>query len=86
METHGLNPKAVEAMNEVDLNISTQTSDIIDSELLNNADFVVKLCGYAVDKCPMTPPHVKREHWGFYDPAKAQGSDDEKWGSIPKGS
>ncbi|TDL69157.1 hypothetical protein E2R58_08190 [Paenibacillus amylolyticus] len=59
-------------MNEVNLDISTQTSDIIDSELLNNADFVVTLCGDAADKCPMTPPHVKRDHWGFDDPAKAQ--------------
>ena len=27
----------------------------------------------------MTPPHVKRDHWGFDDPAKAQGTDEEKW-------
>ena len=27
----------------------------------------------------MTPPHVRREHWGFDDPAKAQGTDEEKW-------
>ena len=23
--------------------------------------------------------HVKREHWGFDDPAKAEGTDEEKW-------
>ena len=23
--------------------------------------------------------HVKRVHWGFDDPAKAQGTDEEKW-------
>ena len=28
----------------------------------------------------MTPPHVQREHWGFEDPAKAQGTEQEKWG------
>ena len=79
IEAHGLNPKAVEAMNEVGIDISSQTSDIIDSELLNSADFVVTLCGDAADKCPMTPPQVKREHWGFDDPAKAQGTEEEKW-------
>lgn len=26
---------------------------------------VVKLCGDAADKCPITPPHVKGEHWGL---------------------
>lgn len=59
--------------------ISSQTSDIIDPQLLNNVDFVVTLCGDAADKCPMTPPHVHREHWGFDDPAKAEGTDEEKW-------
>src|SRR5690554_5663844 len=79
IEAHGLNPNAVKAMNEVDIDISNQTSDIIDLDILNNADFVVTLCGDAADKCPMTPPHVKRDHWGFIDPAKAQGTEEEKW-------
>jgi arsenate reductase (thioredoxin) len=79
IEAHGLNPKAVQAMDEVGIDISTQTSDVIDTEILNNADFVVTLCGDAADKCPMTPPHVKRDHWGFTDPAKAEGSEEEKW-------
>jgi len=79
IEAHGLNPKAVKAMNEVGIDISRQTSSLIDQELLNNADFVVTLCGDAADKCPVTPPRVKREHWGFDDPAKAQGTDEEKW-------
>ena len=84
IEAHGLNPKAVKAMNEIGIDISTQTSDIINTEILNNADFVVTLCGDAVDKCPMTPPHVKRDHWGFDDPAKAEGTDAEKWGIFQR--
>jgi len=79
IEAHGLNPNAVKAMNESGIDITTQTSDKIDMELLNNADFVVTLCGDANDKCPMTPPHVKRDHWGFDDPAKAEGTEEEKW-------
>nr|2IPA_B Chain B, Protein arsC [Bacillus subtilis] len=79
IEAHGLNPNAVKAMKEVGIDISNQTSDIIDSDILNNADLVVTLSGDAADKCPMTPPHVKREHWGFDDPARAQGTEEEKW-------
>lgn len=79
IEAHGLNPNAVKAMNEVDIDISNQTSDIINPNLLNSADLVVTLCGDAADKCPVTPPHVRREHWGFDDPAKAKGTDEEKW-------
>ncbi|MET1029401.1 arsenate reductase (thioredoxin) [Domibacillus tundrae] len=79
IEAHGLNPNAVKAMNEVGIDISNQTSDIIDSDILNNATFAVTLCGDAADKCPVTPPSVRREHWGFDDPAKAQGTEEEKW-------
>ncbi|UOQ84142.1 arsenate reductase (thioredoxin) [Gracilibacillus salinarum] len=79
IEAHGLNPNAVKAMNEVGIDISDQKSDIIDSELLNNATLAVTLCGDAADKCPITPTSVKREHWGFDDPAKAEGTEEEKW-------
>lgn len=77
IETHGLNPRAVAAMKEVGVDISQHTSDLIDSNLLNRADYVITLCGDANDKCPVTPPHVNRLHWGFEDPAKAKGTEAE---------
>ncbi|MGC4379134.1 arsenate reductase (thioredoxin) [Fictibacillus sp. Mic-4] len=79
IEAHGLNPNAVKAMKEKGIDILNQTSDRIDAELLNKADFVITLCGDANEKCPMTPPQVKRAHWGFDDPAKAEGTEEEKW-------
>lgn len=36
----------------------------------------------AADKCPITPSKVKRVHWGFNDPAKAQGTEEEKWATF----
>lgn len=79
IEAHGLNPNAIKAMAEAGIDISNQTSDIIDSEVLKNAALAVTLCGDAKDKCPVTPPTVKREHWGFDDPARAEGTEEEKW-------
>ena len=79
IEAHGLNPNAVKAMEEVEIDISNQESELIDDEFLNNSTLAVTLCGDAADRCPMTPPHVRREHWGFDDPAKAEGTDEEKW-------
>lgn len=79
LEAHGLNPNAVKAMHEVNIDITSHTSNIIDSNILNTATLVVTLCGHADDHCPLTPPHVKREHWGFDDPAKASGTEEEKW-------
>lgn len=77
IETHGLNPRAVATMKEAGIDISDQTSDLIDPEILNKADYVITLCGDANDKCPVTPPHVRRLHWGFEDPAKATGTEEE---------
>lgn len=79
IEAHGLNPNAVKAMKEVGIDISGQKSKLIDPELLNHAWLVLTLCGDAEERCPMTPPHVRREHWGFDDPAKAEGTEEEKW-------
>lgn len=79
IETHGVNPNAIKAMNEVGIDISHHTSDLINQDILNKATLVVTLCGDAADKCTMTPPGVRREHWGFEDPAKATGTEEEKW-------
>lgn len=69
IEAHGVNPLAIKAMKEVDIDITNQTSDKIDPEILERADLVVTLCGHANDVCPTTPSHKQREHWGFDDPA-----------------
>jgi arsenate reductase len=72
-------------MREVGVDISRYESKLIDMSLLNRADFVITLCGDANDKCPMTPPHVTRLHWGFEDPAKATGTEEEiqaKFGKV----
>ncbi|SFM06533.1 arsenate reductase (thioredoxin) [Salibacterium qingdaonense] len=79
IEAHGVNPKAVEVMKETGIDMSEHSSDKIDMELLQHADMVVTLCGHANDVCPAVPPHVKREHWGFDDPAHAEGTEEEKW-------
>lgn len=79
IEAHGVNPKAIAAMKEIGIDISHHTSDVIDAELLQRADLVVTLCGHANDVCPVTPKDKKRVHWGFDDPAKAEGTEEEKW-------
>ncbi|WP_367295978.1 arsenate reductase (thioredoxin) [Levilactobacillus yonginensis] len=77
VEQHGLNPLAVKVMAERDIDISQQQSKLIDSQYLNQSDIVVTLCGDARDRCPVTPPTVKKLHWPLPDPAQATGSDEE---------
>lgn len=77
LEAHGLNPRAVEVMKEIGIDISGNTSDLIDPELLQTMDYVITLCSHAEDHCPLIPPSVKRLHWGLDDPAKAVGTEAE---------
>lgn len=74
IEAHGVNPNAIKAMKEVDIDITDQKSDIIERDILDKADLVVTFCGHANDVCPTTPPHVKRVHWGFDNPAGQEWS------------
>jgi len=78
IEAHGVNPLAIKSMAEIDIDISHNVSNIIDPEYLQECDLVVTLCGDAKDRCPMTPPSVKKMHWPLEDPAQATGTDDEK--------
>lgn len=78
VETHGLNPNAVRVMKEDNIDISTQQSKLIDTKYLNHADLVITLCGDAKDRCPVTPPTVKKLHVPFTDPAQATGTSEEQ--------
>lgn len=64
----GVSPWAVKAMAEEGIDISRQTSDPIDPELLARMDLVVTLCGNAAALCPATPPGISRIHWPVDDP------------------
>lgn len=77
IETHGLNPKAVATMKEAGIDITTQTSDLIDPDFFQQADFIVTLCGDAADNCPIIPTTTQYEHWDLSDPGKATGTDQE---------
>ncbi|WP_207671359.1 arsenate reductase (thioredoxin) [Paenibacillus cymbidii] len=78
LEAHGLNPRAVQVMQEAGIDISRNTSDVIDPEILKEADFIITLCGHANDNCPIVRnDKAERWHWGFDDPAKAIGTEEE---------
>jgi arsenate reductase (thioredoxin) len=78
LQAHGLNPRAVQVMKEAGVDISSHTSDVIDPEVLNRADYVITLCGHADEHCPViSNKNVTKWHWGFDDPAKATGTEEE---------
>ncbi len=62
-----LNPLAVEAMGELDIDISAQRSKSVDALDAARFDLVVTLC--ADEVCPILPGQVQRLHWPIADPA-----------------
>jgi len=77
IEAHGKNPRAIEVMREVGVDISTQESTRLTDTMLESADILVTVCGHAAEHCPVVPAGVRKEHWPLEDPAKATGTEDE---------
>ncbi|HCN83823.1 MAG TPA: protein tyrosine phosphatase [Sphingobacteriaceae bacterium] len=77
IETHGLNPKAIQVMAEDHIDISSHTSNNIDEYLSIPFDDVITVCDNARENCPFFPTKAKRFHQNFPDPAKVTGSDEE---------
>jgi arsenate reductase len=77
IETHGVNPKAVQAMAEDHRDISGHTSNHVDEYINVPFDYVITVCDNANEACPHFPGDVKRFHHNFPDPAKARGTEEE---------
>ncbi len=77
IEVHGKNPRAIVAMGEAGIDISSQESTQVDDGMLQAADLVVTVCGHADEHCPVLPPDTRKEHWPLDDPASATGDEAE---------
>lgn len=78
-----LNPKAVEVMKEVGIDITHHTSDPVDKYLNEDWDYIITVCGGANENCPVFPGKVNhRLHIGFEDPSDAIGSEEYIWGEF----
>ncbi len=85
IETHGVNPKAVEIMKRDGIDISGHTSNHIDEYADINFDFVITVCDNARESCPYFPSNAIKLHHNFPDPAKARGSEEqimEQFGKV----
>jgi len=76
-EPHGLNPKAIQVMDEIGVDISQNSSEHVSKYDAQNFDYVITLCGDAEEKCPMAFGGGKRLHIGFDDPSKETGAEEE---------
>jgi arsenate reductase len=70
IETHGLNPLAVKVMAEAGVDISGHRSKTLDELKDVSFDYVVTVCDYAHENCPLFPGKAKVVHMGFDDPPR----------------
>jgi arsenate reductase len=76
----GVNPLTIQVMQEVEIDISNQTSKGVDIYLGKVLfQYLITVCDDADKNCPTTWPGInQRMHWSFEDPVAFQGTDEEK--------
>ena len=77
-----VNPLAIQAMNEISVDISSHRSKSIDDlspRFIVQLDYVITLC--AEEVCPMMVSKAKKLHWPLPDPGKS-GSEEDKLQSF----
>jgi arsenate reductase len=79
VETHGLNPYAVSVMKMDGIDISNNTSNLIDDYTHIKFDFIITVCDHANEACPYMPGvSTSRIHKNFEDPTKLEITDEIK--------
>ncbi len=76
-----LNPIVVEAMKEIDIDISkNKTKSVFDFYKKGNLyNYVITVCDESsAEQCPLFPGITKRIHWSFEDPASFTGTHEER--------
>lgn len=80
LEPKGVNPLTIKVMNEVGIDISNQKSKGIETYLGKTLfQYLITVCDDAEKNCPTVWPGVNtRLHWSFEDPAKFEGTEEQK--------
>ena len=77
IETHGVNPRAIDTMKADGIDISGHTSNNVEEYMDIDFDFVITVCDNAKESCPYFPTQAVKFHYNFPDPAKASGTEEE---------
>jgi arsenate reductase len=74
----GVNQLAIEAMQEIGVDISKHRSKNVNEFLGKPIEYVVTVCDRAKESCPIFPGTHKFLSWSLDDPAAATGTKEEK--------
>ncbi len=73
-----VNPDAIRVMAERGIDISHQKSKGVKPFLGLGFPYLVTVCDQANERCPIFPGVINRLHWSFEDPARTQGTVEER--------
>ena len=71
-------PQAIAVMDELGVDLRSQSSKHLDRYLDEAFDWVITVCDDAREACPFFPGARQRDHWSFEDPSAAGGSDEAR--------
>ncbi len=72
-------PEAIQAMQEIGIDISGHRSKSVDEFAGQDFDFIITVCDNAAENCPVFPGEAERIHQSFEDPpAPGVGSDESR--------
>lgn len=74
-----VHPLAIKVMQELGIDISGQSAKSL-KEFLDQPPMalVVTVCDEAAEACPYFPNARRQVHWGFPDPSRVEGSEEER--------
>ena len=68
-------PEAIEAMDEIGIDISNHRSKSVDEFVGQDFDYIITVCDNAKEACPVFPGKARRIHKNFEDPPTASVGD-----------
>jgi arsenate reductase len=73
-----VNPLTLRVLAEAGIDASWARSKSVSEYLGEHFDYVVTVCDEAREACPVFPGEHESLHWGYEDPAEAQGTEAER--------
>ena len=78
-EPRAVHPLAIKAMREIGIDISDHRAKSLEAfRDQPPMDLVVTVCDEAAEACPYFPNARQQVHWGFPDPSRVEGSEEER--------
>jgi len=78
IEPKGVNPLTIRVLEEAGIPTDGLASTSVNDFLGQRFDYVITVCDDARGACPVFPGVTESMHWSYPDPARAEGTEEER--------